>query len=183
VRHEVFADALRVSPRISEVAVHDGAVTLTGQLESGAAPPSRGSDAPAGRCRRRRGRPHPPLRRQAHTGHRTDRAQNGRRPAARVMSPRPHPLSAALIAVTTARGLRPQGHPIGHTLLDHRRHPAVIPPPDCPRSTTNAGRSSRPSPPCVTRCGPDCCRAPRTRPVSSRSFEHTWPPIRMCLGP
>ncbi|MGW7613714.1 CBS domain-containing protein [Streptomyces sp. NPDC054766] len=61
VQHEVFADALRVSPQISEVAVHDGAVTLTGQLESGAAPPSRGSDAPAGRCRRRRARPHLPL--------------------------------------------------------------------------------------------------------------------------
>ncbi|MFJ6834288.1 CBS domain-containing protein [Streptomyces sp. NPDC091209] len=30
VRREVFADALRVSPQISEVAVHDGAVTLTG---------------------------------------------------------------------------------------------------------------------------------------------------------
>lgn len=41
VRREVFADALQVSPQISEVAVHDGAVTLTGQPESGAAPPSR----------------------------------------------------------------------------------------------------------------------------------------------
>lgn len=41
VQREVFADALRLSPQISEVAVHDGAVTLTGQLESGAAPPSR----------------------------------------------------------------------------------------------------------------------------------------------
>ncbi|WRZ96257.1 CBS domain-containing protein [Streptomyces sp. NBC_01007] len=61
VQREVFADALRLSPQISEVAVHDGAVTLTGQLESGAAPPSRGSDAPAGRCRRRRARPHLPL--------------------------------------------------------------------------------------------------------------------------
>lgn len=50
-----------------------------------------GSDAPAGRCRRRRGRPHPPLRRQAHTGHRTDRARNCRRPAARVMGPRTPP--------------------------------------------------------------------------------------------
>jgi hypothetical protein len=58
VRREVFADALRVSPQISEVAVHDGAVTLTGQLESDTAPPSRGSDAPTGRCRRRRARPH-----------------------------------------------------------------------------------------------------------------------------
>ncbi|MCT9008041.1 CBS domain-containing protein [Streptomyces rhizosphaerihabitans] len=61
VRREVFADALRVSPQISEVAVHDGAVTLTERLESGAAPPSRGSDAPAGRCRRGRARPHLPL--------------------------------------------------------------------------------------------------------------------------
>ncbi|MFB7241229.1 CBS domain-containing protein [Streptomyces populi] len=41
VRREVFADALRLSPQISEGAVHDGAVTLTGQLGSGAAPPSR----------------------------------------------------------------------------------------------------------------------------------------------
>ncbi|MFF3617158.1 CBS domain-containing protein [Streptomyces sp. NPDC002580] len=41
VRREVFADALQVSPQISEVAVHNDAVTLTGQLESGAEPPSR----------------------------------------------------------------------------------------------------------------------------------------------
>lgn len=64
-----------------------------------------GSDAPAGRCRRRRGRPHLPLRRQAHTGPRTDRARNGRRLAARVMSPRTHPLSADL-AATGGKGPR-----------------------------------------------------------------------------
>lgn len=40
VQGEVFADALRLGPQISEVAVHDGAVTLTGQLEGCAEPPS-----------------------------------------------------------------------------------------------------------------------------------------------
>ncbi|MFF8428063.1 CBS domain-containing protein [Streptomyces sp. NPDC016566] len=33
VQHEVFADALWLSPDIAEVAVYDGVVTLTGQLE------------------------------------------------------------------------------------------------------------------------------------------------------
>lgn len=146
-----------------------------------------GSDAPAGRCRRRRGQPHLPLRRQAHTGHRTDRARNGRRLAARVMSPRtpptvgrpcghggakalghgrdgppigsvarpaagptqrgphPGPLGAAArrnVSDTDQRGPaadhrrahrrnhRPRTAaagtlPIGHTLLDHCRHPAA----------------------------------------------------------
>lgn len=33
VQREVFADALWLSPHIAEVAVYDGVVTLTGQLE------------------------------------------------------------------------------------------------------------------------------------------------------
>ena len=97
--------ALRLSPQISEAAVLDGAVTLTGQREGGAAPPSRWVRRARWTVPSTRGRPHLPLRRQAHTGHRTDRARNGRRPAARVMSPRTHPLSAGL-AATGAKGPR-----------------------------------------------------------------------------
>ncbi|MEY2244495.1 CBS domain-containing protein [Streptomyces sp. BF23-18] len=47
VRREVFAAALRVSPQISEVAAHDGAVTLTAQLDSMRVPGVCGCRPPA----------------------------------------------------------------------------------------------------------------------------------------
>ncbi|MER5397453.1 CBS domain-containing protein [Streptomyces sp. NPDC002599] len=120
VRREVFADALRLSPQISEVAVHDGAVTLTGQLESGTAPPPRGSDAPAGRCRRRRERPHLPLRRQAHKP-RTDRARNGRPSRRPRIAPRRVKLPDLPVRVTAGPGPGPRHGP--HQRRGHHRGP------------------------------------------------------------
>ncbi|WP_420856888.1 CBS domain-containing protein [Streptomyces populi] len=99
VRREVFADALRLGPRSPKSPSTTVRSRSPGSWEAARRHRRGGSDAPAGRCRRRRGRPHLPLRRQAHTGHRTDRARNGRRPAAWVMSPR-----------TPPTGGRPCGH-------------------------------------------------------------------------